>query len=64
MTFGSRTPRADMKYGRVGSPFSDPALIPSEHATSSASDYYEEVEAVPAEEAIGYDEPITIDLRD
>ncbi len=24
VAFGSRTPRSDMKYGRVGSPFSDP----------------------------------------
>ena len=26
IAFGSRTPRQDMKHGRVGSPFSDPAL--------------------------------------
>ncbi len=26
VTYGSRTPRQNMHYGRVGSPFSDPAL--------------------------------------
>ncbi len=26
IAFGSRTPRQDMQHGRVGSPFSDPAL--------------------------------------
>lgn len=26
VTYGSRTPRQDMKHGRVGSPFSDPSL--------------------------------------
>jgi hypothetical protein len=26
VAFGSRTPRMDMRHGRVGSPFSDPAL--------------------------------------
>ncbi len=26
VTYGSRTPRQDMRCGRVGSPFSDPAL--------------------------------------
>jgi hypothetical protein len=27
MTYGSRTPRIDMKNGRVGSIFSDPSLV-------------------------------------
>jgi hypothetical protein len=27
VTFGSRTPRTDMKHGRVGSIFSDPQLV-------------------------------------
>jgi hypothetical protein len=26
IAYGSRTPRQDMRHGRVGSPFSDPAL--------------------------------------
>ncbi len=27
IAYGSRTPRQDMRHGRVGSPFSDPALV-------------------------------------
>ncbi len=33
-TFGTRTPRADMRYGRVGSIFSDPALVGQRDSTT------------------------------
>ncbi len=35
--FGSRTPRTDMRNGRVGSIFSDPAIVGSRVVTSSQS---------------------------
>lgn len=49
--YGSRTPRADRVYGRVGSPFSDPAY--SMNSTSSAH----EVEIIDEQiSTVGYEE--------
>lgn len=49
--YGSRTPRADRVYGRVGSPFSDPAY--ATNAYSSVQD----VEIIDEEVSdVGYEE--------
>ncbi len=37
-TYGSRTPRTDMRHGRVGSIFSDPALVGSSAGQNLVSD--------------------------
>jgi len=49
VTFGSKTPRMDMKNGRVGSVFSDPQLMGT-HTVSS-----------PSNEILYDDEPISED---
>ena len=36
VTFGSRTPRLDMKHGRVGSNLSDPQLSSHSYASETA----------------------------
>lgn len=59
VTYGSRTPRQDMKYGRVGSPFSDPALNgsgPSEGVEAIDTEYGEILEGA-SEGPIFMDEP-------
>ncbi|MFN7876948.1 MAG: hypothetical protein ACK5PB_16630 [Pirellula sp.] len=49
--YGSRTPRTDMAYGRVGSPFSDPA-----YAMDSSSSV-QDVEIIDEHvSTVGYDE--------
>ena len=49
--YGSRTPRADMAYGRVGSPFSDPAY--AANSSSSAQD----IEIIDEQvSTVGYEE--------
>ena len=58
IAFGSRTPRQDMRHGRVGSPFSDPALGGGmtesvEVLDESYADVLEEAESGP----IFMDEP-------
>lgn len=46
VTYGSRTPRHDMKHGRVGSPFSEvaPAYGPTESVEAIDGDYAEILE--------------------
>lgn len=47
--FGSRTPRTDMRNGRVGSIFSDPALVGTNSTTTSTlseGDVYYEGEII------------------
>ncbi len=56
-TYGSRTPRMDQQYGRVGSVFSDPALM----GTGNPGDeYYSDEEYMPSteEQAIESLEPV------
>lgn len=49
VAFGSRTPRSDMKNGRVGSPFSDPNIQGTVIASEPDSGLYYE-EDLPTEE--------------
>jgi hypothetical protein len=49
--FGSRTPRADRVYGRVGSPFSDPAYaVNTQESTQEIEIIDDQVSTVSYEE--------------
>ena len=58
LTFGSRTPRLDMKHGRVGSILSDPQL--SSHAYASEAADGVEYEGDMEETILSEDEAISL----
>jgi hypothetical protein len=58
VTFGSRTPRLDMKHGRVGSIFSDPQV--SSHSYASEPTEGIEYEGDMEEAILSEDEAISL----
>jgi hypothetical protein len=56
VTYGSRTPRSDMRHGRVGSPFSDPtpaSTTPPPQLDALDNDYAEILENAESDSEAG-----------
>ena len=53
VTYGSRTPRSDMKQGRVGSILSDPQSMGASHAIQAGEEYDEVQSQIRSADSVG-----------